>query len=84
MQQLGRSLGQGIAYALVTVTIAAVVSADPSSIAYPEQFAQASVVILAISAALGLLGIVFSALGYLESRKAENESSLDETSTLAA
>ena len=84
MQQLGRSLGQGIAYALVTVTIAAVVSAAPGSIAYPEQFAQASVVILAISAALGLLGIVFSALGYLESRKAENESSLDETSTLAA
>ncbi len=84
MQQLGRSLGQGIAYALVTVTIAAVVSADPSSIAYPEQFAQASVVILAISAALGLLGIVFSALGYLESRKAENDSPLNESSTLAA
>ena len=84
MQQLGRSLGQGTAYALVTVTIAALVSAAPGSIAYPEQFAQASVVILAISAALGLLGIVFSALGYLESRKAENESSLNESSTLAA
>ncbi len=84
MQQLGRSLGQGIAYALVTLTIATLVSAAPDSIAYPEQFAQASVVILAISAALGLLGIVFSTLGYLESRKAENESSLDETSTLAA
>ena len=84
MQQLGRSLGQGTAYALVTVTIAALVSAAPGSIAYPEQFAKASVVILAISAALGLLGIVFSTLGYLESRKAENESSLNETSTLAA
>ena len=84
MQQLGRSLGQGTAYALVTVTIAALVSAAPGSIAYPEQFAQASVVILAISAALGLLGIVFSTLGYLESRKAENESSLNESSTLAA
>ena len=84
MQQLGRSLGQGTAYALVTVTIAALVSAAPGSIAYPEQFAQASVVILAISAALGLLGIVFSALGYLESRKAENDSPLNESSTLAA
>lgn len=84
MEQLSGSLGQGTAYALVTVTIAALVSADPGSIAYPEQFAQASVVILAISAALGLLGIVFSTLGYLESRKAENESSLNESSTLAA
>lgn len=84
MQQLGRSLGQGTAYALVTVTIAALVSAAPGSIAYPEQFAQASVVILAISAALGLLGIVFSTLGYLEFRKVENESSLNESSTLAA
>lgn len=84
MQQLGRSLGQGTAYALVTVTIATLVSAHPGSIAYPEQFAQASVVILAISAALGILGIVFSTLGYLESRKAANESSLNESSTLAA
>lgn len=84
MQQLGRSLGQGTAYALVTVTIATLVSAHPGSIAYPEQFAQASVVILAISAALGIFGIVFSTLGYLESRKAANESSLNESSTLAA
>lgn len=84
MQQLGRSLGQGTAYALVTVTIATLVSAHPGSIAYPEQFAQASVVILAISAALGILGIVFSTLGYLESRKAANESSLNESSTIAA
>ena len=84
MQQLGRSLGQGTAYALVTVTIATLVSAAPDSIAYPEQFAQASVVILAISAALGIFGIVFSTLGYLESRKAANESSLNESSTLAA
>ena len=84
MQQLGRSLGQGTAYALVTVTIATLVSAHPGSIAYPEQFAQASVVILAISAALGIFGIVFSTLGYLESRKAANESSLNDSSTLAA
>lgn len=84
MQQLGRSLGHGIAYALVTVTIATLVSAHPGSIAYPEQFAQASVVILAISAALGILGIVFSTLGYLEYRKAANESSLNESSTIAA
>lgn len=68
MQQLGRSLGQGTAYALVTVIIAAVVSATPGSAIYPEQFATASVIILLISASLGIAGIVFAYLGYLQAK----------------
>ena len=68
MQQLGRSIGQGSSYALVTVTIAAVVDAAPKSAQYAGEFANASVIILAISAALGIAGILFSYLGYRESR----------------
>ena len=83
MQQLGRSLGQGTAYALVTVIIAAWVSAAPGSAIYPEQFAQASVIILVVSATLGLAGILFSALGYLQSKKSVPSSTTKELSLAA-
>lgn len=82
MQQLGRSIGQGTAYALVTVIIAAVVSARPGSAAFPEQFADASVIILTISALLGISGIFFAALGTLEARR-QARTAVDHSTTSA-
>ena len=63
-QQVGRSLGQAASLALVSLTISAVVTALPNTELYRLQFADASVLILAISALSGLLGIVSSAFGW--------------------
>lgn len=60
MQQLGRGIGQSCSYALVTVLISLMTTVKPSDVSYPSQFADASVVILAISALLGLFGVFFS------------------------
>ena len=63
-QQVGRSLGQAASLALVSLTISAVVTALPNTELYRLQFADASVLILAISALSGLLSIVSSAFGW--------------------
>ena len=81
MQQLGRSIGQGTAYALVTVIIAAVVSAKPGSASFPEQFADASVIILSISALLGISGIFFAALGTIEDRRQTRTAAVDHSTS---
>ncbi|MCK0526074.1 MFS transporter [Anaerobiospirillum sp. NML120449] len=81
MQQLGRSIGQGTAYALVTVIIAAVVSAKPGSASFPEQFADASVIILSISALLGIGGIFFAALGTIEDRRQARTAAADHSTS---
>ena len=68
-QQVGRSIGQALSLALVSLIIAAVVTAGPDSALYPAQFAQATVIILAISAISGLLGIAASGYGWYLSRQ---------------
>ena len=68
-QQVGRSIGQALSLALVSLIIAAVVTAGPDSALYPVQFAQATVIILAISAISGLLGIAASGYGWYLSRQ---------------
>lgn len=67
-QQVGRALGQASSLALVSLIIAAVVTAQPDSALYPVQFAEATVIILAISAISGLLGIAASGYGWYISR----------------
>lgn len=69
-QQVGRSLGQAASLALVSLTISAVVTALPNTELYRLQFADASVLILAISALSGLLGIVSSAFGWYVAKQA--------------
>ena len=68
-QQVGRSIGQALSLALVSLIISAVVTAVPDSALYPVQFAEATVIILAISAVSGLLGIAASGYGWYLSRK---------------
>ena len=68
-QQVGRALGQASSLALVSLIIAAVVTASPDSALYPVQFAEATVIILAISAISGLLGIAASGYGWYLSRQ---------------
>lgn len=70
-QQVGRSLGQAASLALVSLTISAVVTALPNTELYRLQFADASVLILAISALSGLLGIVSSAFGWYVAKQAK-------------
>ena len=69
MQELGRSLGDGVSLAILTITIATAINVTPDSAEYAKQFAHASVIILAICALLGLLGIFYSALGYMEAKE---------------
>lgn len=69
-QQVGRSLGQAASLALVSLTISAVVTALPNTELYRLQFADASVLILAISALSGLLGIVSSVFGWHVAKQA--------------
>ncbi len=78
-QQVGRSLGQACSLALVSLIISAVVTALPSSALYPVQFAHATVIILAISAVSGLLGIASSAYGWYLARKATKEQATPES-----
>ena len=70
-QQVGRSLGQAASLALVSLTISAVVTALPNTELYRLQFADASVLILAISALSGLLGIVSSVFGWYVAKHAK-------------
>ena len=72
-QQVGRSLGQAASLALVSLTISAVVTALPNTELYRLQFADASVLILAISALSGLLGIVSSAFGWYVAKQAKTQ-----------
>lgn len=69
-QQVGRSLGQAASLALVSLIVSAVVTAAPESSNYPGQFAQATVIILAVSALSGLLGILASGYGWYLARQA--------------
>lgn len=70
-QQVGRSLGQAASLALVSLTVSAVVTALPNTELYRLQFADASVLILAISALSGLLGIVSSVFGWYVAKHAK-------------
>ncbi len=69
-QQVGRSLGQAASLALVSLIVSAVVTAAPESSSYPVQFAHATVIILAVSALSGLLGILASGYGWFLARQA--------------
>lgn len=69
-QQVGRSLGQAASLALVSLIVSAVVTAAPESSSYPVQFAHATVIILAVSALSGLLGILASGYGWYLARQA--------------
>lgn len=83
MQQLGRGIGQSCSYALVTVIISLMTTVKPNDINYPVQFADASVVILAISAFLGLAGVFFSYQSQ-QAAKAQNEQEETENLKLSA
>lgn len=80
MQQLGRGIGQSCSYALVTVIISLMTTVKPGDISYAAQFADASVVILSISALLGVAGVVFS---YLSQQAAKAQSQQAETENLS-
>ena len=67
-QQVGRALGQAASLALVSLIVSAVVTAAPDSAIYPTQFAEATVIILALSASCGLLGIAASSWGWFLAR----------------
>ena len=78
-QQVGRSLGQAASLALVSLTISAVVTALPNTELYRLQFADASVLILAISALSGLLGIVSSAFGWYVAKQDSKVKQISQT-----
>ena len=82
-QQVGRALGQASSLALVSLIIAAVVTAQPDSALYPVQFAEATVIILAISAISGLLGIAASGYGWYLSRNKTHLSTACQDKTVA-
>ena len=77
--EVGRSLGQAASLALVSLTISAVVTALPNTELYRLQFADASVLILAISALSGLLGIVSSAFGWHVAKQAAKDKQAAQT-----
>ena len=67
----------------MSLIIAAVVTAQPDSALYPVQFAEATVIILAISAISGLLGIAASGYGWYLSRNKTHLSTACQDKTVA-
>lgn len=80
MQQLGRTIGQATSYALVTLLLSALVHATPKTFEYAIEFANASVVILVISASLGFAAILCA---YLSTNVQSNKNA-ESTKTEAA